>query len=53
MRYSTPGAFRTALEQRLLTAAQQMNVPAVRLRKLVVFDRLMARLLVVAPDRWS
>ncbi len=52
MRYSTPAAFRTALEQRLLTAAQQMNVPVVRLRKLVVFDRLMARLLVVAPDRW-
>lgn len=52
MRYSTPGAFRTALEQRLLTAAKRMNVPVVRLRKLVVFDRLMARLLVVAPDRW-
>jgi hypothetical protein len=52
MRYSTSVAFRTALEQRLLTAAQQADVPVARLRKLVAFDRLMARLLIVAPDRW-
>lgn len=52
MRYATAGAFRTALERRLLTITQQAGTPLVRLRKLVVFDRLMARLLVVAPDRW-
>lgn len=52
MRYTSAGAFRTALERRLLTLAQQSNVPLMRLRKLVVFDRLMARLIVVAPDRW-
>ena len=52
MKYATPAAFRTALEQRLLTAARQADLPVVRLRKLVVFDRLLARLLVVAPDRW-
>lgn len=52
MRYATPGAFRTALERRLLTTAQQAKVPVVRLRKLVVFDRLLARLLLVAPERW-
>ena len=52
MRYATPGAFRTALEQRLLTVAQQAQVPVVRLRKLVVFERLLARLIFVAPDSW-
>ncbi len=52
MRYASAGAFRTALEQRLLTLAQQTGVPLMRLRKLVAFDRLMARLVVVAPDRW-
>lgn len=52
MRYATAGAFRTALERRLLTTCQQTGTSLVRLRKLVVFDRLMARLLIVAPDRW-
>lgn len=52
MRYATGGAFRAALEQRLATLAQQKGVPLVRLRKLVAFDRLMARLLAVAPNRW-
>lgn len=52
MRYATGGAFRVALEQRLATLAQQTGVPLVRLRKLVAFDRLMARLLAVAPNRW-
>lgn len=52
MRYATPGAFRTALERRLRDAARQTDVPLVRLRKLVVFERLLARLLAVAPDRW-
>lgn len=52
MRYATAAAFRTALEQRLLTTADEAGIPVTRLRKLVVFDRLMARLLVVARDRW-
>ncbi len=52
MKYATPGAFRTALEQRLLTRAHEADLPIVRLRKLVVFERLLARLLVVAPGRW-
>jgi len=52
MKYATPGAFRTALERRLLTMAHEADRPVVRLRKLVVFERLLARLLVVAPDRW-
>jgi hypothetical protein len=52
MRYATAAAFRTALEQRLLVATRQQHVPLVRLRKLVAFERLLARLMVVAPDRW-
>jgi hypothetical protein len=52
MKYSTAGAFRMALEQRLQAVAKEKQIPLVRLRKLVVFDRLMARLLVVAPSRW-
>ncbi len=52
MRYASAGAFRTALEQRLLTQAKQAGVPLMRLRKLVAFDRLIARLMAAAPDRW-
>lgn len=53
MRYATPAAFRTALEARLNEAARArgQGSPA-RLRKLVVVDRLLARLQVVAPGRW-
>jgi hypothetical protein len=52
VRYTTASAFRAALEQRLAAIAQQTAVPLIRLRKLVVFDRLMARLMKVAPRRW-
>lgn len=40
-----------ALEQRLRNASQA-GASLVRLRKAVVFDRLLARLMVVAPNRW-
>jgi len=30
MKYATPGAFRTALEQRLLTMAHAVDLPVVR-----------------------
>lgn len=52
MRYATATAFRQALEQRLLDHAQVSGQSLLRLRKNVAFDRLLARLLVVAPDRW-
>ncbi len=52
MKYATATAFRTALEQRLLAMARKRGVPLVRLRKLVAFERLLARLMIVAPDRW-
>lgn len=52
MKYQTPGAFRQALEGRLLARSHATGVSLARLRKLVAFDRLLARLLAVAPDRW-
>lgn len=52
MRYKTAEAFRAALERRLSSIAEESGIPLIRLRKLVVFDRLMARLLVAAPGRW-
>ncbi len=52
MRYPTPDRFRLALEDRLRTQARTSRLPIVRLRKQVIFDRLLARLLIVAPDRW-
>lgn len=52
MRYRTASAFRQALERRLLARSRTANVSLVRLRKTVVFDRLLARLSVAAPGRW-
>lgn len=52
MRYATATAFRAALETRLKAQARDTGFPLVRLRKAVVFERLLARLLVAAPERW-
>jgi len=52
MKYATADRFRIALEDRLRARALAGRLPVTRLRKEVVFDRLLARLLVVAPDRW-
>ncbi|MGI8477017.1 MAG: nucleotidyl transferase AbiEii/AbiGii toxin family protein [Thermomicrobiales bacterium] len=52
MKYATAAAFRTALDARFRAEADRIDVPVDRLRKLVVFDRLLARLLAVAPQRW-
>lgn len=52
MRYRTASAFRTALEQRLLARSRSTGLALPRLRKLVAFERLLARLIHVAPDRW-
>lgn len=51
MRYESAVAFRTALEARL-KAEQSTGVGLSRLRKRVVFERLLARLVTVAPDAW-
>ncbi len=52
MRYASAGAFRRALEMRLATHARDTGRSMVRKRKEVAFDRLLARLFVVAPERW-
>jgi predicted nucleotidyltransferase component of viral defense system len=51
MRYATAAAFRTALEVRLKNESRENGVRLDRLRKLVVFDRFLARLVAVAPER--
>jgi hypothetical protein len=50
MRYTSAAAFRTALETRL-NSARTDAVGISRLRKRVVFERLLARLHEVAPVR--
>lgn len=52
MRYASAAAFRRALEDRLLAQSRQNGLSLARLRKEVAFDRLLARLLTVAPGRW-
>jgi hypothetical protein len=52
MKYETAAVFRTALETRLRQHALDTNVSLVRLRKMVVFDRFLARLNIVAADQW-
>lgn len=52
MRYADGGAFRMALEERLRAEALASGTALSRLRKTVAFDRLLARLLVGAPDAW-
>jgi hypothetical protein len=52
MMYKSGAAFRQALEQRLLDRSREAGTSLVRLRKAVVFDRLLARLSIAARDRW-
>ena len=52
MRYDSAATFRQALEARLQNEAARTGTSIVRLRKLVTFDRLLARLSAAAPGRW-
>ena len=58
MKYQSGAAFRQALEQRLLTRSRDKGISLVRLRKAVVFDRLLFRLAITAQadgflrERW-
>ena len=52
MRYASAADFRRALEARLLAQSRGGDGSLVRLLKSVAFDRLLARLFAVAPDRW-
>lgn len=51
MRYRSPAAFGAALEARLKDE-QTTEAGLSRLRKRVAFERLLARLVAVAPDAW-
>lgn len=52
MRYGSAAAFRQALETRLNSASRESGGSLVRLRKGVVFDRLLALLLAANSERW-
>ena len=52
MTYANSASFRRALEDRLRAQSLEAGVPLVRLRKMVVFDRLLARLMQAQPDAW-
>ncbi|MFQ5409500.1 MAG: nucleotidyl transferase AbiEii/AbiGii toxin family protein [Anaerolineales bacterium] len=52
MRYQTGAAFRRALEDRLRTQSRVAGESLVRLRKMVAFERLLARMLATQPGAW-
>lgn len=52
MTYTTAAAFRRALETRLVAESTRTGMPLVRLRKLVVFERFLARLTQAHPHDW-
>jgi predicted nucleotidyltransferase component of viral defense system len=52
MRYQSAADFRTALETRLASQAREQGIDLQRLRKGVVFERLLVRLEKAQPGRW-
>ncbi len=52
MKYESSAAFRHALEDRLRRQAVASGTPLARLRKMVAFERFLARLVAVQPDAW-
>jgi predicted nucleotidyltransferase component of viral defense system len=52
VRYRTAAAFRRALEERLRQQSLEGSQPLARLRKMVAFDRLLARLATKEPKAW-
>jgi len=52
MRYQSSAALRRALEDRLGASSRETHVALARLRRRVVFERLVARLERTEPGRW-
>jgi hypothetical protein len=52
MKYVSSSGFRRALEDHLIQMSLQGGVTLARLRKLVVLDRFLARLIPFQPDQW-
>jgi hypothetical protein len=50
--YETPQALRTALERRLLARSVETGISLDRLRRRVLFERIVARLQAAEPGRW-
>ena len=52
MKYKNARDFRKALESRIRNLSQQRDMPHIRLRKLIAFDRFLARLTQSQLDNW-
>jgi hypothetical protein len=52
MRYKNSRDFRQALETRLVNINKETGMPHVRLRKIIAFDRFLARLIQHQPKNW-
>lgn len=52
MLYESSAAFRRALEDRLRQQAVNSGTPLARLRKMVAFERFLARLVTAQPEAW-
>ncbi len=52
MKYTSGAAFRQALETRLVHRSRQ-GIPLVRLRKIVAFERFLARLVASDLQNWA
>jgi len=50
--YESLGAFRQALDQRLLNQARETDTDLNRLRRRVVFERILLRLTANQPGMW-
>jgi hypothetical protein len=52
MEYASPQALRQAIDARLVNESRAVGVPADRLRRRMVFERLLARLEAAEPGQW-
>ena len=52
MKYKDAFAFRNALETRLRQQSAETGLPLLRLRKMVAFERFLARLMLDQPGQW-
>jgi len=52
MKYTSGSAFRRSLEDRLRHQSLEAGIPLIRLRKMVAFDRFLARLFHCSPNEW-
>ena len=51
--YGSPAAFRAAVDAKLRHQARRLHAPAFVVRRQAALERLLARLAVVAPNRWA